>query len=406
MASSLSSLEDDLTCPVCCEIFREPVVLSCSHSFCRECLRKSWREKEGRECPVCRRTASRDDPPANLVLKNICDSFLKQKKVRTPSGSEGPSCPLHHEKRQLFCVDEEELVCVECVSQHHQNHSLCHISKPARERKENLKTSLRTLEEKLVLFRGTKLTFEKVEAHIKSQTEVTERQIKGEFEKLHQFLREEEEARIAALREEEEQKRQRMKEKIEELDGMMSSLSERIKGIKEKMEEDDAVFLQGHRETMKRAQYTQSAPEMSSGALIDVSTHLGNLRYRVWEKMKDIAPFYPVILDPNSTHESLVLSEDLTSFTTSDTDQELPENPERFEKYPEVLGSEGFCSGKHIWEVEVGDSEDWIIGVAKESVERKVENVGASQEGFWTILLSHANLTLNFMVDQLYLKKL
>ncbi|XP_030636265.1 zinc-binding protein A33-like [Chanos chanos] len=140
---------------------------------------------------------------------------------------------------------------------------------------------------------------------------------------------------------------------------------------------------------MKRARYTQSAPELRSGALIDVSTHLGNLRYRVWEKMKDIAPFYPVILDPNSTHESLVLSEDLTSFTTSDIDQELPENPERFGKYCEVLGSEGLCSGTHVWEVEVGESENWTVGVAKESVKRKEENVSAPEEGFWTIELSN-----------------
>uniref|UniRef100_A0A671QLE1 RING-type domain-containing protein n=1 Tax=Sinocyclocheilus anshuiensis TaxID=1608454 RepID=A0A671QLE1_9TELE len=33
----------ELSCPVCCEIFKDPVLLSCSHSFCQECLQQFWR---------------------------------------------------------------------------------------------------------------------------------------------------------------------------------------------------------------------------------------------------------------------------------------------------------------------------------------------------------------------------
>uniref|UniRef100_A0A3B5LSW2 RING-type domain-containing protein n=1 Tax=Xiphophorus couchianus TaxID=32473 RepID=A0A3B5LSW2_9TELE len=46
-----SRSDDDLCCPVCLEIFKDPVLLSCSHSFCKECLQKYWRDKPGRECP-------------------------------------------------------------------------------------------------------------------------------------------------------------------------------------------------------------------------------------------------------------------------------------------------------------------------------------------------------------------
>ncbi len=32
--------EDDYICPVCCEIFKNPVFLSCSHSVCKECIQQ------------------------------------------------------------------------------------------------------------------------------------------------------------------------------------------------------------------------------------------------------------------------------------------------------------------------------------------------------------------------------
>uniref|UniRef100_A0A3B3RC21 RING-type domain-containing protein n=1 Tax=Paramormyrops kingsleyae TaxID=1676925 RepID=A0A3B3RC21_9TELE len=34
-----------LTCPVCYEIYRDPVVLKCAHSFCNVCLQQSLQEK-------------------------------------------------------------------------------------------------------------------------------------------------------------------------------------------------------------------------------------------------------------------------------------------------------------------------------------------------------------------------
>ncbi len=72
----------------------------------------------------------------------------------------------------------------------------------------------------------------------------------------------------------------------------------------------------------------------------------------------------PVILDPNTAHPDLVLSDDLTSVRYSD-DQPLPDNPERFDWYPCVLGSEGFNSGTHCWDVEVKESLVWCRSVAR-----------------------------------------
>ncbi|XP_058626662.1 E3 ubiquitin-protein ligase TRIM35-like [Onychostoma macrolepis] len=355
-----SADEDDYICPVCCEIFKAPVLLSCSHSFCKECLQKFWRTKETQECPVCRRRSSREEPPYNLALKNLCESFLKQKNESCSSGSED-ICSLHSEKLKLFCLEDKQLVCLVCRdSKQHDNHKFRPISEVVSSYKEKLNTALKSLQENLKHNKKMKGGFEKTVQHIKSQAEHTEHQIKQQFEKLHQFLRDEEEATITALREEEEQKKQ----KLEEMNRHISALSHTIKDMEEMMKASDVCFLKEFPVSMERVQISsQPDPQTPSGALIHVSRYLGNLPFRVWKKMQNIVQNIPVILDPNTANPWLVLSDDLTSVTNSRNKQPLPVNPERFDFYPCVLGSEGFNSGTHCWVVEVKQSQRWCLGL-------------------------------------------
>ncbi|KAL7859126.1 hypothetical protein SRHO_G00142730 [Serrasalmus rhombeus] len=100
MAARNPLSEEELSCPVCCGIFRDPVLLSCSHSVCKTCLQKFWETKGSRECPVCKRRSSKDHPPFNLVLKNMCEAFLESRSQRSSAGSEG-LCVLHNEELKL-----------------------------------------------------------------------------------------------------------------------------------------------------------------------------------------------------------------------------------------------------------------------------------------------------------------
>ncbi|XP_057682664.1 E3 ubiquitin-protein ligase Midline-1-like isoform X2 [Corythoichthys intestinalis] len=173
----------------------------------------------------------------------------------------------------------------------------------------------------------------------------------------------EEEARLSAVRGEEKTKREMLKRKIASLVKDITALSNIIKSTEENLMSGNISLLKNFKGTMSKTQKLPSKPKPLHGILLDEAKHVGNLKFTVWEGMKKIISYSPVILDLNTAGRELNISEDLTSLSFEARDERRLNTPERMLDHCSVLGS-ALDSGKHVWDVDVGDNQWWQVGVA------------------------------------------
>ncbi|XP_068122686.1 E3 ubiquitin/ISG15 ligase TRIM25-like [Hyperolius riggenbachi] len=78
-----------------------------------------------------------------------------------------------------------------------------------------------------------------------------------------------------------------------------------------------------------------------------------------------------ILLDVNTASNKIHISDDRKTATWTFRSQNHPETPERFRwRYPQVLSSQKFSSGRHYWEVDVGGSDFWSVGMCYPSMDR------------------------------------
>ncbi len=78
-----------------------------------------------------------------------------------------------------------------------------------------------------------------------------------------------------------------------------------------------------------------------------------------------------VTLDPDTANPYLILSDDGKQVSDGDIEQDIPENPKKFDVCSCVLAKQGFSSSRFYFEVQVKGKTEWSLGVARESINRK-----------------------------------
>nr|XP_014353748.1 PREDICTED: E3 ubiquitin-protein ligase TRIM39-like [Latimeria chalumnae] len=321
---------------------------------------------------------------------------MYKKEGRKSKAQSESICSEHEEKLKLYCLEDQEAICVVCqTSRKHENHKFLPIKEAAQELKDEIKNSLKPLQDTHQKVAEVKEKYRRNINNIHDEADKTEKQIKEDFVKLHQFLHEEEKILLADLKKEKEEKEQKLRAMEESIVEDLTSVSKMIKDIQQKMDEEDQIFLktlQDMRERIKEyADYKPKEPEAVSAADIDGYKYTDCLQYRVWKKMLKFINPEMVTLDPNTAHPVLKVSKDRTTVRRGSTRRKtILDNPKRFDGWPCVLGSESFTSGRHSWVVDVGKQTHCILGVSadrKGDVYLKLK----PECGYWTIELDEGD---------------
>ncbi|XP_017296890.1 E3 ubiquitin-protein ligase TRIM39 isoform X2 [Kryptolebias marmoratus] len=143
---------------------------------------------------------------------------------------------------------------------------------------------------------------------------------------------------------------------------------------------------------------------MAAESVMSLRGSKASLRMSQWslkdmKKMKQVsgpkkarAYMEDVTLNPVTAYPFLILSEDRKQVKRGEKLQFFRNSNQRFDVWSCVVAKEGFNTGRHYWEVFVGENKDWKLGVVSETAQRKGLFDMSPPNGYYTIWWSSSQL--------------
>ncbi|XP_072115649.1 uncharacterized protein [Mobula birostris] len=383
--AQVESWTGKVTCPICLHRFTDPVSLPCQHNFCRSCITRFCERKERNSCPECREDFADRTLGINWALRKLSEKSRKRR-LNSNEKESKLHCEEHDEELKLFCETDKTLICVICtVSREHKKHCFLPIKDAVENYKETVKSALQSLMRRQQIIEKMEQQQKQKMSGIWEQSHSLQSHITSQFAELHQILTEKEQQLLKDLREEEARILNPVEKNLQEIQKNLNSIREEISRLQEQMDQKDHVqFLKEESRRKRRTGHKFEPVFVSEGAL-SFENFDHPLLYTAWRALADGIKQVSVTLDVETAGPKLEVLPDLKSVRWTGYCRDLPDTGKRFTSRSYVLGSDGFTSGRHYWEVDAAECQRWGLGVAAESVERKGDIKLMTENGFWII---------------------
>ncbi|XP_072273215.1 nuclear factor 7, brain-like [Pyxicephalus adspersus] len=292
---------EELTCLLCNELFKDPVMVECGHNFCRSCIDKAWVGQDTFTCPDCKENITDKRYTTNRALANLVKKTAGSVAALTPAKSVEKEkarplekCSEHDERLKLYCKDDGTLSCVICRdSLKHASHNFLPMLDAVGVYRTELAAIVSPLEEALkVSEQLTSQQSQMIEQHSCNTKEYREH-IVSEFEKMHKFLKKREEKLLEQLQEQGENLLKEMETNVAKMQENRDNIKQHISVANERMNNTDSIsFLTDIKSFIETCQLQQKEVMSSANTLIEKDlcqgTFKGPVQYSVWKQMKSV----------------------------------------------------------------------------------------------------------------------
>ncbi|XP_078792458.1 E3 ubiquitin-protein ligase TRIM39 [Oryzias latipes] len=359
--------------------------------LCDVCLGEG-RPKAVKSCLVCLSSYCEEH------LNSHAARFTKHKLMEPVANMEDRMCPKHERLLELFCKKDQTCVCVLCTETDHRAHYTVPVEREWTEKKAQLKRTgidvQQMIQDRVTKVEEIKLSLELNKASAKKEMDES-MQV---FSELVRSIQRAQAELVVAIEEKQRQTERRAQGLISELEQEISELKRRNADLENVARTDHIHFLQSFpalctppsvKDWSETSVPTDTCVGMIRRTVCHLEATLTEMIDKLLENEITKAQKYSVdvTLDPDTANPWLQLSQDRRQVRHLGAWQDLPDHPDRFDTVVIVLGREGFTSGRHYWEVQVGDKDDWYIGVARSSVNRKGRISVSTTQGYWALAL-------------------